>query len=135
MMALRRPVWAVALVSVAVAAIGYQTVVGQTSHIWDFDPGAPPALFDVKKEGKTIPAVGLISKSGLLFILDRVTGKPIHLVEERSVPASDIPEERTSPTQPFPVAEDRTAEPWRHDRHSRRPGLHRGDRRCAVPGI
>jgi quinoprotein glucose dehydrogenase len=71
--------------------------------IWDGDAEAAPALFDVKKGGKTIPAVGVVSKSGLVFLLDRVTGKPIHPVQERPVPPSDVPGEKTSPTQPFPV--------------------------------
>src|SRR5262245_37834476 len=71
--------------------------------IWDFDTQSPPALIDVKQNGKTIPAVAAINKTGLLFILDRVTGKPIYGVEERPMPKSDVPLERTSPTQPFPV--------------------------------
>ncbi len=71
--------------------------------IWDMDADAPSTLFDVKKDGKTIPAIGVISKSALLFILDRVTGEPIYGVEERPVPQSEVPLEKTSPTQPFPV--------------------------------
>ena len=71
--------------------------------IWDNDAETPPTLFDVKRGGKTIPAVGIFSKNNMLFILDRVTGKPIYGVEERPVPASDVPGERASPTQPFPV--------------------------------
>ena len=62
-----------------------------------------PALIDVKQGGKTIPAVAAINKVGLLFLLDRVTGKPIYGVEERPVPASEVPLERASKTQPFPV--------------------------------
>ena len=71
--------------------------------IWDFDAGSPPALFDIKQDGKTVPGIGIISKSGLLFLLDRTNGKPIYGVEERPVPQSDVPGEFTSPTQPFPV--------------------------------
>jgi quinoprotein glucose dehydrogenase len=71
--------------------------------IWDFDLEAPPTLVEVKKDGKTIPAVALASKSGLLFLLDRVTGKPIYPVVERPVPASDVPGEAAAKTQPFPV--------------------------------
>jgi len=63
---------------------------------------AAPALFDVKQGGKIIPAVAAITKTGLLFLLDRVTGKPIYGVEERPVPQSEVPLERTSKTQPFP---------------------------------
>jgi quinoprotein glucose dehydrogenase len=71
--------------------------------IWDMDTQSPPTLFDVKHDGKTIPAVATVNKNGLMFILDRVTGKPIYGVEERPVPKSNVPGEETSPTQPFPV--------------------------------
>jgi quinoprotein glucose dehydrogenase len=71
--------------------------------IWDNDLQAPPILFDVRKQGRVVPAVAIVSKNGLLFILDRRSGEPIHPVEERAVPASDVPNEQTWPTQPFPV--------------------------------
>jgi quinoprotein glucose dehydrogenase len=70
--------------------------------IWDFDTESPPTLMDVKRGGKTIPAVGVVSKSGYMFILDRITGKPVYKVEEKPVPKSDVPGEEASPTQPFP---------------------------------
>jgi quinoprotein glucose dehydrogenase len=77
----------------------------QVTHhdIWDADMTGAPILIDVKKDGKTIPAVVAVSKVGLVFILDRVTGKPIYGVEERPVPQSEVPLERTSKTQPFPL--------------------------------
>jgi quinoprotein glucose dehydrogenase len=71
--------------------------------VWDMDAEAPPMLLDVKVGKKTIPAVAAVSKSGLFFLLNRVTGKPIYEVEERPVPQSDVPGEQTWPTQPFPV--------------------------------
>jgi len=71
--------------------------------IWDLDLETPPVLFDVKREGKVIPAVASVNKNALMFILNRVTGKPIYGVEERPVPQSDVPGEHTSPTQPFPL--------------------------------
>jgi len=71
--------------------------------IWDGDLAAAPALFDVKQGGRTIPAVAVINKVGLLFLLDRVSGKPIYGVEERPVPQSEVPLEHTSKTQPFPL--------------------------------
>ncbi len=71
--------------------------------IWDNDTQAPPLLFDAKVGGRTIPAVSIVSKNGLVFILNRVTGKPIHPVEERPFPASNVPGEAASPTQPVPV--------------------------------
>lgn len=71
--------------------------------IWDYDTQAPPTLMDIVKDGETIPAVGIVNKTGLMFFLNRVTGEPIHPIEERPVPASEVPTERASPTQPFPV--------------------------------
>ena len=71
--------------------------------IWDFDAETPPLLMDVKHNGKIIPAVAVIAKDSLLYLLDRTNGKPIYGVEERPVPQSDVPLEKTSPTQPFPV--------------------------------
>ena len=71
--------------------------------IWDYDLAAPPALFDIHRNGRTIPAVAQITKMGLLFVLDRVTGEPVYGIEERPVPQSIIPGEVTSKTQPFPV--------------------------------
>ena len=54
--------------------------------LWDYDLPVPPVLFDVVRDGKKIPAVGAMSKMAMLFILDRVTGKPIYGVEERAGP-------------------------------------------------
>jgi quinoprotein glucose dehydrogenase len=71
--------------------------------LWDADLTGAPALIDVKRNGRTIPAVAAVSKVGLLFLLDRVTGKPIYGVEERPVPQSEVPLERSSKTQPFPL--------------------------------
>jgi len=71
--------------------------------IWDYDPSCPPILFDVVRQGRRIPAVAEIGKTGLLYILDRRDGKPIYGVEERPVPASDVPGEQSWPTQPFPL--------------------------------
>jgi len=71
--------------------------------MWDFDLGAAPTLFDAVKDGKRIPAVAQITKMGMLFIFDRVTGTPIFGIEERAVPQSTVPGEKTSPTQPFTV--------------------------------
>ena len=71
--------------------------------IWDYDPPAAPALVTVKHKGREIPAVVQVTKMGLVFILDRRDGRPIFLVEERSVPASDVPGEAAWPTQPIPL--------------------------------
>jgi quinoprotein glucose dehydrogenase len=71
--------------------------------LWDNDAESAPTLFELHRGGKTIPALAVTSKNGLLFILNRVTGKPIFGVVERPVPKSDVPGEQTSATQPFPV--------------------------------
>ncbi len=77
----------------------------QTVHhnLWDYDVATPPLLFDIHRDGQTIPAIAIGSKTANLFILNRETGKPIFGVEERPVPKSDVPGETASPTQPFPI--------------------------------
>ncbi len=77
----------------------------QTVHhdLWDYDVATPPLLFDLHRNGKTIPAIAIGSKTANVFILNRETGEPIFGVEERSVPKSDVPGEVASPTQPFPL--------------------------------
>ena len=71
--------------------------------LWDYDLAAPPALFDIHRQGRVIPAVAQITKMGLLFVFNRVTGEPVYGIEERPVPQTEIPGEVTSKTQPFPV--------------------------------
>jgi glucose dehydrogenase len=78
----------------------YQVVHHDT---WDYDLESAPVLMNVSKGGEQIPAVGIISKNGLLFILDRRDGAPIFGAEERPVPASEVPGEHSWPTQPFPL--------------------------------
>jgi quinoprotein glucose dehydrogenase len=58
---------------------------------------------DLVVDGKPVKAVAQATKQGFLFVFDRVTGKPIWPIEERSVPQTDVPGEKTSPTQPFPT--------------------------------
>jgi len=71
--------------------------------IWDYDLPAPPVLADITVAGKKIPAVVQVTKMGLAFVFNRVTGKPVWPIQERRVPQSDVPGEKTSPTQPFPT--------------------------------
>ncbi|HMD83402.1 MAG TPA: PQQ-binding-like beta-propeller repeat protein [Terriglobia bacterium] len=71
--------------------------------IWDYDVCSPPNLMTVRREGKDIPAVAQVTKMGFVFILDRLTGKPLFPVEERPVAQSQVPGEATWPTQPFPI--------------------------------
>jgi quinoprotein glucose dehydrogenase len=77
----------------------------QTVHhdLWDYDVASPPLLFDIHRNGQTIPAIAVGSKTANLFILNRENGEPVFGVEERPVPKSDVPGEMSSPTQPFPV--------------------------------
>ncbi len=70
--------------------------------LWDYDLCAPPTLATINVNGKKIDAVIEETKNGFAFVFDRVTGKPVWPIEERSVPKSDVPGEYASPTQPFP---------------------------------
>ncbi len=69
--------------------------------LWDYDLTASPTLLTVMHAGKATPAVAVASKHGFLFAFDRVNGKPLFPIAERPVPASDVPGEVASPTQPF----------------------------------
>lgn len=77
----------------------------QTVHhdLWDLDLPIAPKLLTINKDGEQIPIVVQASKQGFLFVFDRRTGEPIWPIEERPVPASDVPGEKASPTQPFPT--------------------------------
>ena len=75
-----------------------------THHgIWDYDPPCAPVLYDVVVDGRPVRALAQPTKQAFLFVLNRETGKPIWPIEERAVPQSTVPNERTSPTQPFPT--------------------------------
>ena len=71
--------------------------------IWNFDNSSSPILMDVNVNGRTIKAVASPSKQAYLYVLDRTNGQPVWPIEERPVPQSDVPGEKTSPTQPFPT--------------------------------
>ncbi|HEX5085452.1 MAG TPA: pyrroloquinoline quinone-dependent dehydrogenase [Blastocatellia bacterium] len=71
--------------------------------LWDYDVPAQPMLINVKRNGSDVPAVAIGTKMGLIFLLDRRNGKPIFPVEERPVPQTTVPDEKTSATQPFPA--------------------------------
>ena len=77
----------------------------QTVHhdIWDTDMPTAGALFDFVQGGRRIPAIAHVGKSSYVYVLDRVTGKPLIEVKETPVPAGDVPTEWYSPTQPIPV--------------------------------
>lgn len=71
--------------------------------LWDYDPPAAPNLVTITVEGRRIDAVVQLTKQGFAFVFDRVTGEPVWPIEERPVPASDVPGEAAWPTQPFPT--------------------------------
>jgi glucose dehydrogenase len=77
----------------------------QIAHhgLWDYDLPSAPNLIDIRVNGKSVKAVAQVTKQAMCFVFDRVTGKPIWPIEERPVPQSTVPGERTSRTQPFPT--------------------------------
>lgn len=77
----------------------------QTVHhdLWDYDVPAQPGLYDVWRDGTLHPVVAQVTKTGLVFVLDRETGEPFLPVEERPVPQGAVAGEVLSPTQPFPT--------------------------------
>jgi quinoprotein glucose dehydrogenase len=78
----------------------------QTVHhdLWDVDMSFAGGLFEIERDGQTLPAIANVGKSSWMFIINRETGEPIIPVEERPVPQGNVPNEWYSPTQPFPVA-------------------------------
>jgi len=100
------------------AATGERVWHFQTVHhgIWDYDPPAAPVLADLVVDGREIPAVALITKQTFTFVFDRRTGEPVWPIEERRVPQTEVPGERTAPTQPFPT------KPPPYDRQGVDPG-------------
>ncbi|WCM91677.1 membrane-bound PQQ-dependent dehydrogenase, glucose/quinate/shikimate family [Acidovorax sp. NCPPB 2350] len=88
------------------ATTGREKWVYQTVHndLWDYDVPMQPTFVDFPREsGGTTPALVFGTKAGQLFVLDRQTGQPLTQVEERPVPAGNIPGETYAPTQPFSV--------------------------------
>lgn len=77
----------------------------QTVHhdLWDYDPAAAPKLLTVRHDGKMVAVVAMPTKTGFLFVFNRVTGGPLWPIEERTVPKSAVPGEASWPTQPFPT--------------------------------
>jgi glucose dehydrogenase len=87
------------------AATGKMKWYFQTVHheLWDYNLPPAPGLIDIVRNGKKIQALAQVGKSGYMFILDRLTGKPVFGVEERPVDKSNVPGEASYPTQPFPL--------------------------------
>jgi len=71
--------------------------------LWDRDFPCPPVLFTIERNGKKIDAIAQTTKQGFVFFFDRTNGKPLFPIKESSYPASDVPGEVSSPTQPLPV--------------------------------
>ncbi|WP_244933596.1 PQQ-binding-like beta-propeller repeat protein [Neobacillus mesonae] len=71
--------------------------------IWDLDPANPVVLFDVKMNGKMRKGIVQAGKTGWLYILDRTNGKPLIGIDEKPVPQNK--NQKTSPTQPFPIGD------------------------------
>lgn len=96
---------------------GYQTI---RHDLWDYDLAAQPLLFEhTSADGTRTPALAQASKTGFVFVLNRETGEPLHPVEERAVPKSDVPGEQAARTQPFPKlrlhdTDARPLEFWNH---------------------
>ncbi|MGC1784910.1 MAG: pyrroloquinoline quinone-dependent dehydrogenase [Acidobacteriaceae bacterium] len=82
------------------AATGKRVWGFQVVHhdLWDYDIAAEPVLFEFRGR---IPAVAITTKTGMIFVLNRLTGQPLYPVYEKPVPQSRVPGERTSSTQPF----------------------------------
>ena len=77
---------------------------GVHHDIWDRDFPSPPVLLTLHKDGREVDALAQTTKQGYLYVFDRITGTPLFPIEERPYPASDVPGEQTSPTQPYPTA-------------------------------
>jgi len=73
--------------------------------LWDYDLASQPVLAELMIDGQPRAAVLQATKMGMLFVFDRLTGAPLFPIEERAVPASDVPGEQAAPTQPFPPPE------------------------------
>ena len=85
---------------------------GVHHDIWDRDFPSPPVLVSVMREGRRIDAVAQTSKQGFVFLFDQQSGTPLFPIVERPAPQSDVPGERTSPTQPYPLRPVPFARQW-----------------------
>ena len=80
--------------------------------LWDYDTPAQPILFEWQKDGNTVPALAQPTKQGFVFVLDRRTGESLWEITEQPVPPSQIPGEKTAPTQPKPIAPPSLLDPF-----------------------
>ena len=84
---------------------------GVHHDIWDRDFPSPPALFTINRDGKRIDAIAQTTKQGYLYLFNRLTGEPLFPIREHPYPASTVPGEVTSPTQPKPDVPEPYASP------------------------
>jgi quinoprotein glucose dehydrogenase len=71
-------------------------------ELWDYNLPPAPGLIDIVKDGRTIPALAQVGKSGFMFILNRETGEPVHGIDERPQAKADVPNEWYPASQPIP---------------------------------
>ena len=71
--------------------------------LWDYDFASAPNLVDINVGGREIKAVAQVSKQGITYVFDRLTGEPVWPIDDRPVPQTTVPGEWSSPTQPFPT--------------------------------
>jgi len=71
-------------------------------EVWDYDMSSPPLLMDITVDGKPIKAVAAPTKMGMLYVFDRITGKPVWPIPEKPAPKGNVPGEWYAPTQPMP---------------------------------
>lgn len=96
--------YSASIIAVEAATGKYRWHYQQVHHdLWDYDSANPVVLFDVKIGGATRQAIAQVSKTGWVYILDRVTGQPLLGIEERPVPQEA--RQATSPTQPYPLGD------------------------------
>ena len=77
----------------------YQTI---RHGLWDYDLVTPPILGDITVNGREMKVAAQLSKQGFVYVFDARTGKAVWPIEDRPVPRSTVPGERSAPTQPFP---------------------------------
>ncbi len=80
--------------------------------LWDYDTPAQPILFEWRKNGRAIPALAQLTKQGFVFVFNRLTGEPLWEITEQPVPPSQVPGERSAPTQPKPIAPPQLLNPF-----------------------
>jgi quinoprotein glucose dehydrogenase len=71
--------------------------------VWNYDIPTAPILLDVNTYQGVVPIVAQVTKQGYVYTFNRATGEPIWPIDERPAPASTVPGEQLSSTQPVPT--------------------------------